>query len=40
MGSMIRIFVGCSANGEDAEAQAMLEYTLRRYASADLEITG
>jgi hypothetical protein len=25
----IRIFVGCSANSEDAEAQAMLEYTLR-----------
>jgi len=35
---MIRIFVGCSANGEDAEAQAMLEYTLRKYASAPLEI--
>ena len=34
----IRIFVGCSANGEDAEAQAMLEYTLRHYASQPLEI--
>jgi hypothetical protein len=35
---MIRIFVGCSANGEDAEAQAMLEYTLRKYASRPIEI--
>lgn len=26
----IRVFVGCSANGEDAEAQAMLEYTLAK----------
>lgn len=36
---MIRIFVGCSANGEDAEAQAMLEYSLRHYASEPIEIT-
>jgi hypothetical protein len=35
----IRIFVGCSANGEDAEAQAMLEYTLRHYASQPIDIT-
>jgi hypothetical protein len=28
---MIRIFVGCSANGEDVEAQAMLEYSVRRH---------
>jgi hypothetical protein len=35
----IRIFVGCSANGEDAEAQAMLEYTVRKYASEMLDIT-
>lgn len=36
---MIRIFVGCSANAEDAEAQAMLEYTLRKHHPAnDLEI--
>lgn len=34
----IRIFVGCSANGEDAEAQAMLEYTIRRYASLPIEL--
>src|SRR5262245_5604439 len=36
---MIRIFVGCSANGEDAEAQGMLAYTLRHYATRPLEIT-
>ena len=35
----IRIFVGCPANGEDAEAQAMLEYSLRHYATQPLEIT-
>ena len=35
----IRIFVGCSANAEDAEAQAMLEYSLRHYATQPLEIT-
>ena len=35
---MIRIFVGCSSNGEDAEAQAMLEYTLRHYATEPLDI--
>lgn len=32
---MIRLFVGCSANGEDAEAQALLEYTLRKHHPAD-----
>lgn len=31
----IRVFVGCSANGEDAEAQAMLEYTLRKHHPGD-----
>lgn len=35
----VRIFVGCSANAEDAEAQAMLEYSLRHYATQPLEIT-
>jgi hypothetical protein len=34
----VRIFVGCSANGEDAEAQAMLEYTVRHYASVPVDI--
>lgn len=36
---MIRVFVGCAANHEDAESQSVLEYTLRKYASDDLEIT-
>lgn len=31
----IKLFVGCSANGEDAEAQALLEYTLRKHHPAD-----
>ena len=35
----IRVFVGCSANGEDAEAAALLEYTLRKHCSQPLEIT-
>jgi len=36
---MIRIFVGCSANGEDAEAQAMLEYTLRKHHIGEETLT-
>lgn len=35
---MIRIFVG-TAGGEDAESQAVLEYTLRQHASEPLDIT-
>lgn len=36
---MIRLFIGCSANGEDAEAQALLEYTLRKHHPAnDIEL--
>lgn len=35
---MIRIFAGCSANGEDAEAMAMLEYTLRKHASQPVDL--
>lgn len=35
----IRIFVGCSPNFEDAESEAVLEYTLRKYASRPVEIT-
>jgi hypothetical protein len=34
----VRVFVGCSANGEDAEAALMLEYSLRHYASDDVEL--
>lgn len=36
---MIRVFVGTSPDGADAEAQAVLEYSLRRHASETLEIT-
>ena len=37
---MIKLFVGCSANGEDAEAQALLEYTLRKHhPTNDIELT-
>jgi hypothetical protein len=39
MDTVIRIFVGCSANGEDAEAQGMLEYTLRKYTERPIELT-
>lgn len=35
----IRIFIGCAANGEDAESQAVLEYTLRRHTNRAIEIT-
>src|SRR3569833_1294337 len=34
----IRIFVGCAARNEDLESQAVLEYTLTKYASKPLEI--
>ena len=36
---MIRVFVGCSPNHEDAESQAVLEYTLRHHASQDVDLT-
>lgn len=35
---MIRLFVGC-ASGDDLESQAVLEYTLRKFASEPVEIT-
>lgn len=35
---MIRIFVGCSPNHEDAESQAVLEWSIRKYASVPVEI--
>jgi len=35
---MIRLFVGCSANGEDLEAQGMLEYTVRHYTKDEIEL--
>lgn len=36
---MIRLFVGCAANGEDIESQMVLESTLRRHCSMDIDIT-
>lgn len=39
MSNAIPVYVGCSANHEDAEAQAVLEHTLRRHASRPVEIT-
>jgi hypothetical protein len=35
----IRVFVGCAANHEDAESQAVLEYSIRKNTQADVEIT-
>jgi hypothetical protein len=35
----IRLFVGTSANNEDSEAEAVLEYTARKFCSLPLEIT-
>lgn len=36
---MIRIFVGCAANNEDLESQAVLEWSIRKHTSRPLEIT-
>ena len=38
-GGQVRVFVGCAPDGQDAESQAVLEYTLRRHASRPVEIT-
>lgn len=35
---MIKVFVGCAANHEDAESQAVLEYTLRKHTSEKINI--
>lgn len=34
-----RIFVGCAANHEDAESQAVFEWSVRKHASLPVEIT-
>lgn len=39
MSDTIRLFVGSSANGEDYEAEAVLEYSARKHCSLPLEIT-
>ena len=36
---MIRIFVGCAANNEDLESQAVLEWSLRKNTKRELDIT-
>jgi hypothetical protein len=36
---MIRLFVGCAANHEDLESQAVLEWSVRKHASEPVEIT-
>lgn len=35
---MIKVFVGCAPNHEDAESQAVLEWSIRKYASEPVEI--
>lgn len=35
----IKVFVGCAANGEDIESQMVLEHSLRRHCSRDVDIT-
>ena len=39
MSDPIRLFVGTSANGEDYEAEAVLEYSARKHCTQPLEIT-
>lgn len=36
---MIKIFVGCAPNHDDAESQAVLEYTIRKHATEPVDIT-
>lgn len=38
MASKVKIFIGTSANGEDAEAEMTYEYTLRKNTDKELEI--
>ena len=38
MTDRVKLFVGCSANGEDAESQAVLEYTVRKNSSLPVDI--
>lgn len=39
MSDVIRVFVGCAANWEDAESQAVLEWSIRKHASREVAIT-
>lgn len=36
---MIRVFVGCPANNEDLESQAVLEWSMRKHSKRDIDIT-
>lgn len=38
MSELIKVFVGTAANGEDAESQSVLEYSLRKHASQPVDI--
>lgn len=35
----IRVFIGCAANHEDIESQAVVEWSIKKYASEPVEIT-
>ena len=39
MSDKVRIFIGTSANGEDAEAEMTYEYSLRKNTNREVEIT-
>lgn len=39
MSNEIRVYIGCSPNCEDLESQAVVEYSLQRYASSPVSIT-
>lgn len=39
MQDTVRIFVGCDPNGADAESQAVLEWSIRKFSSLPVEIT-
>jgi hypothetical protein len=39
MNEPIRIFVGCAPNHDDAESQAVLEWSIRKHASRPVDIT-
>lgn len=36
---MVKIFIGCAANNEDIESQAVLEWSIRKHASESVNIT-
>ena len=40
MSNKVRIFIGSSANGEDAEAEMTYEYSLRKNKIAMLKLLG